>query len=111
MCRIPNLLGDESRSGWPIKKAGIAEVVTDSPLVAEASTTTASGTPLPARLKLESSLSPASWLVPDYLNPRPVDGIQHTRQAGVKCGDGRPMHHENWFFGRILHEMITAQES
>jgi hypothetical protein len=26
MCRIPNLLGEESRSGWPIKKARIAEV-------------------------------------------------------------------------------------
>jgi hypothetical protein len=26
MCRIPNLLGDETRSGCPIKKAGIAEI-------------------------------------------------------------------------------------
>jgi hypothetical protein len=34
MCRIPNLLGDESRSGWPIKEAGIAEVTATPPLVA-----------------------------------------------------------------------------
>jgi hypothetical protein len=26
MRRISNLLGDESRTGWPIKKAGIAEI-------------------------------------------------------------------------------------
>jgi hypothetical protein len=26
MCRIPYLLGDESRAGWRIKKAGIAKV-------------------------------------------------------------------------------------
>ena len=47
----------------------------------------------------------------NFFNLQPVDGIQGTRHVGVKCGDGRPMHRENWFFGRILHEMITAQES
>jgi hypothetical protein len=26
MGRIPNLLGEESRSGWPIEEAGIAEI-------------------------------------------------------------------------------------
>jgi hypothetical protein len=26
MCRIPDLLGEQSRSSWPIKKAGVAQI-------------------------------------------------------------------------------------